>query len=69
MKKIIILIMILGLGFFFFKEKEKEEVKQIDCFTMDEICILDKDCHSKYDKLKGCIIVNKKLKCFCAKQE
>lgn len=68
MKKIIILIMILGLGFFFFKEKE-EEVKQIDCFTMDEICILDKDCHSKYDKLKGCIIVNKKLKCFCAKQE
>lgn len=65
MKKIIILIMILGLGFFFFKEKE--EVKQIDCFTMDEICILDKDCHSKYDKLKGCIIVNKKLKCFCAK--
>lgn len=67
MKKIIILIMILGLGFFFFKEKE--EVKQIDCFTMDEICILDKDCHSKYDKLKGCIIVNKKLKCFCAKQE
>lgn len=68
MKKIIILIMILGLGFFFFKEKEKE-VKQIDCFTMDEICILDKDCHSKYDKLKGCIIVNKKLKCFCAKQE
>jgi hypothetical protein len=61
--------MILGLGFFFFKEKEKEEVKQIDCFTMDEICILDKDCHSKYDKLKGCIIVNKKLKCFCAKQE
>lgn len=69
MKKIIILIMILGLGFFFFKEKEKEEVKQMDCFTMDEICILDKDCHSKYDKLKGCIIVNKKLKCFCAKQE
>lgn len=69
MKKIIILIMILGLGFFFFKEKEEEEVKQIDCFTMDEICILDKDCHSKYDKLKGCIIVNKKLKCFCAKQE
>lgn len=69
MKKIIILIMILGLGFFFFKEKEKEEVKQEDCFTMDEICILDKDCHSKYDKLKGCIIVNKKLKCFCAKQE
>lgn len=68
MKKIIILIMILGLAFFFFKEKE-EEVKQIDCFTMDEICILDKDCHSKYDKLKGCIIVNKKLKCFCAKQE
>lgn len=68
MKKIIILIMILGLGFFFFKEKE-EEVKQIDCFTMDEICILDKDCHSKYDKLNGCIIVNKKLKCFCAKQE
>lgn len=67
MKKIIILIMILGLGFFFFKEKE--EVKQIDCFTMDEICILDKDCHSKYNKLKGCIIVNKKLKCFCAKQE
>lgn len=67
MKKIIILIMILGLGFFFFKEKE--EVKQIDCFTMDEVCILDKDCHSKYDKLKGCIIVNKKLKCFCAKQE
>lgn len=67
MKKIIILIMILGFGFFFFKEKE--EVKQIDCFTMDEICILDKDCHSKYDKLKGCIIVNKKLKCFCAKQE
>lgn len=67
MKKIIILIMILGLGFFFFKEKE--EVKQIDCFTIDEICILDKDCHSKYDKLKGCIIVNKKLKCFCAKQE
>lgn len=67
MKKIIILIMILGLGFFFFKEKE--EVKRIDCFTMDEICILDKDCHSKYDKLKGCIIVNKKLKCFCAKQE
>lgn len=67
MKKIIILIMILGLGFFFFKENE--EVKQIDCFTMDEICILDKDCHSKYDKLKGCIIVNKKLKCFCAKQE
>lgn len=67
MKKIIILIMILGLAFFFFKEKE--EVKQIDCFTMDEICILDKDCHSKYDKLKGCIIVNKKLKCFCAKQE
>ena len=67
MKKIIILIMILGLGFFFFKEKE--EVKQIDCFTMDEICILDKDCHSKYDKLKGCLIVNKKLKCFCAKQE
>lgn len=67
MKKIIILIMILGLGFFFFKEKE--EVKQEDCFTMDEICILDKDCHSKYDKLKGCIIVNKKLKCFCAKQE
>lgn len=67
MKKIIILIMILGLGFFFFKEKE--EVKQIDCFTMDEICILDKDCHSKYDKLKGCIFVNKKLKCFCAKQE
>ena len=67
MKKIIILIMILGLGFFFFKEKE--EVKQIDCFTMDEICILDKDCHSKYDKLKVCIIVNKKLKCFCAKQE
>lgn len=67
MKKIIILIMILGLGFFFFKEKE--EVKQIDCFTMDEICILDKDCHSKYDKLKGCIIVNKKLKCFCTKQE
>ena len=69
MKKIIILIMILALGFFFFKEKEKEEVKQIDCFTMDEICILDKDCHFKYDKLKGCIIVNKKLKCFCAKQE
>lgn len=69
MKKIIILIMILGFGFFFFKEKEEEEVKQIDCFTMDEICILDKDCHSKYDKLKGCIIVNKKLKCFCAKQE
>lgn len=69
MKKIIILIMILGLGFFFFFKKEKEEVKQIDCFTMDEICILDKDCHSKYDKLKGCIIVNKKLKCFCAKQE
>ncbi len=68
MKKIIILIMILALGFFFFKEKE-EEVKQMDCFTMDEICILDKDCHSKYDKLKGCIIVNKKLKCFCAKQE
>lgn len=67
MKKIIILIMILGFGFFFFKEKE--EVKQIDCFTMDEVCILDKDCHSKYDKLKGCIIVNKKLKCFCAKQE
>ena len=67
MKKIIILIMILGLGFFFFKEKE--EVKQMDCFTMDEICILDKDCHSKYDKLKGCIIVNNKLKCFCAKQE
>lgn len=67
MKKIIILIMILGFGFFFFKEKE--EVKQIDCFTMDEICILDKDCHSKYDKLKGCIIVNTKLKCFCAKQE
>lgn len=67
MKKIIILIMILGLGFFFFKEKE--EVKQTDCFTMDEVCILDKDCHSKYDKLKGCIIVNKKLKCFCAKQE
>lgn len=67
MKKIIILIMILALGFFFFKEKE--EVKQMDCFTMDEICILDKDCHSKYDKLKGCIIVNKKLKCFCAKQE
>lgn len=67
MKKIIILIMILGLGFFFFKEKE--EVKQMDCFTMDEICILDKDCHSKYDKLKGCIIVDKKLKCFCAKQE
>ena len=66
MKKIIILIMILGLGFFFFKEKE---VKQTDCFTMDEVCILDKDCHSKYDKLKGCIIVNKKLKCFCAKQE
>ena len=69
MKKIIILIMILALGFFFFKEKEKEEVKQMDCFTMDEICILDKDCHSKYDKLKGCIIVNKKLKCFCTKQE
>lgn len=68
MKKIIILIMILALGFFFFKEKE-EEVKQMDCFTMDEICILDKDCHSKYDKLKGCIIVDKKLKCFCAKQE
>lgn len=67
MKKIIILIMILALGFFFFKEKE--EVKQMDCFTMDEICILDKDCHSKYDKLKGCIIVDKKLKCFCAKQE
>ena len=67
MKKIIILIMILGLGFFFFKEKE--EVKQIDCFTMNEVCILDKDCHSKYDKLNGCIIVNKKLKCFCAKQE
>ena len=67
MKKIIILIMILGLGFFFFKEKE--EVKQIDCFTMNEVCILDKDCYSKYDKLKGCIIVNKKLKCFCAKQE
>lgn len=67
MKKIIILIMILALGFFFFKEKE--EVKQMDCFTMDEICILDKDCHSKYDKLKGCIIVNKKLKCFCAKEE
>lgn len=67
MKKIIILIMILALGFFFFKEKE--EVKQMDCFTMDEICILDKDCHSKYDKLKGCIIVNKKLKCFCVKQE
>ena len=66
MKKIIILIMILGLGFFFFKEKE---VKQTDCFTMDEVCILDKDCHSKYDKLKGCIIVNKKLKCFCTKQE
>lgn len=67
MKKIIILIMILGLAFFFFKEKE--EVKQIDCFTMNEVCVLDKDCHSKYDKLKGCIIVNKKLKCFCAKQE
>ena len=67
MKKIIILIMILALGFFFFKEKE--EVKQMDCFTMDEICILEKDCHSKYDKLKGCIIVDKKLKCFCAKQE
>lgn len=66
MKKIIILIMILGLGFFFFKEKE---VKQEDCFTMDEVCILDKDCHSKYDKLKGCIIVNKKLKCFCAKDQ
>lgn len=69
MKKIIILIIILALGFFFFKEKEKEEVKQVDCFTMDEICILDKDCHSKYDKLKGCIIVDKKLKCFCTKQE
>lgn len=67
MKKIIILIMILGLGFFFFKEKE--EVKQIDCFTMDEVCILDKDCHTKYNKLKGCIIVDKKLKCFCAKEE
>ena len=66
MKKIITFLIILALGFFFFKEKE---VKQTDCFTMDEICILDKDCHSKYDKLKGCIIVNKKLKCFCAKQE
>ena len=67
MKKIIAFLIILALGFFFFKEKE--EVKQMDCFTMDEICILDKDCHSKYDKLKGCIIVDKKLKCFCAKQE
>ena len=66
MKKIITFLIILALGFFFFKEKE---VKQIDCFTMNEVCILDKDCHSKYDKLKGCIIVNKKLKCFCAKQE
>lgn len=68
MKKIIAFLIILSLGVFFFKDKENE-VKQIDCFTMNEVCILDKDCHSKYDKLKGCIIVNKKLKCFCAKQE
>lgn len=67
MKKIIAFLIILSLGFFFFKEKE--EVKQIDCFTMNEICVLDKDCHFKYDKLKGCIIVDKKLKCFCTKQE
>ena len=59
MKKIIILIMILALGFFFFKEKE--EVKQTDCFTMDEICIVDKHCYYIYYKIKCCIIVIRKL--------